>query len=156
MNAIRRSALLFLFVAAPILQAAPLGTVPMNVHGLEIDLLSVERKASVLTVKWAVRNTGDKTSYAEFALFNNKPTTYLVDEDSGTKYFVLTDKEGNVLATEHAYVKNGSWGIGDNVEAGKTQRYWMKFPAPPPAVKSINVFFTDATEPFEGVPITDK
>jgi hypothetical protein len=34
-------------------------------------------------------------------------------------------------------------------------RFWAKFPAPPPAVKTINVHFT-ASEPFESVAITDK
>ena len=157
MNAIMRSAVVLsaLLFTAPLL-AAPLGTVPMNVEGLEIDLLAVERKANVLTVKWAVRNAGEKTAGVEFALSENKPTTYVVDEESGTKYFVLTDKEGNVLATEHSWVKGGSYGIGDNVAAGKSNRYWMKLPAPPPAVKSINIFFTDAAEPFEAVAITDK
>jgi hypothetical protein len=152
-----RSLLLVLAVlsASPIL-AASLASAPMNIDGLELDLLAVERRANVLTVKWAVRNVTDKQLSVEFALVSNNPTTYVVDEESGTKYFVLTDKEGNVLATEHVWVKSGSYGIGEYIGAGKTGRFWMKLPAPPPAVKTINLFFTDASEPFEGVPITDK
>jgi hypothetical protein len=144
-----------LFLSLPLV-AAPIASAPMNIKGLEIDLLSVERRANVLTVKWAVRNTGDNRANAQFALVENKPSTYAVDEDSGTKYFVLTDKEGNVLATEHVWVKSGSYGINDDLDPGATQRYWMKLPAPPPAVKNINLFFTDAAEPFEAVAITDK
>jgi hypothetical protein len=156
MNAIRRSALVFLFVlAAPAVLAAPMATVPMNIDGLEIDVLAVERKGNILTVKWAVRNTGSKTATVQFGLVHDKPTTFVVDEESGTKYFVLTDKEGNALATEHAYA-GGSYGISDYVEAGQTLRYWMKLPAPPPAVKTVNIMFTNASEPIEGAAITDK
>ena len=46
-------------------------------------------------------------------------------------------------------------GIQDYVPAGTTNRYWAKFPAPPAAVKTINIFFTNS-DPFEGVAITDK
>ncbi|HEY0591336.1 MAG TPA: hypothetical protein VGF40_06190, partial [Thermoanaerobaculia bacterium] len=84
----------------------------------------------------------------------NGPTTYLVDEENGTKYYALTDKEGHVLATMHEYV-NGKYGINETVKPGTTKRYWAKFPAPPPAVKTITVLFSDA-EPIEDVPIADK
>lgn len=140
----------FLFAVALPLTAANLGTSPMNVDGLTIDLLSVERKGSVVTVKWAVRNEGQKEGRTMFVLDGKKATSYLVDEESGTKYFALTDKEGQLLATEDEY--DGIW---EAVEPGKTKRFWAKFPAPPPAVKTINIFFSDA-EPFESIAISDK
>lgn len=147
--------LLILLIALPA-GAAALATVPMNIDGLEIDVTGVERRNSVLTIKWTVRNTSEKQQDVAFALVENNPTTYLVDEESGTKYFVLTDKEGKVLATEHTWVKSGSYGIGEPVKPGSPMRFWAKFPAPPPAVKAINILFTDASEPLEAVPITDK
>src|SRR5687767_2693858 len=120
-----RSSLLLLAVllAMPVV-AAPIASVPMNIDGLEIDILGVDRRANVLTVKWAVRNVTDKPIDVQFALVSNNPTTYIVDEESGTKYFVLTDKEGNVLATEHVWVKSGSYGIAEQVPAGKSGRFW--------------------------------
>lgn len=136
-------------VCAP-LAAAGLGSVPMNVDGLTIDLLSVERKGNVVTVKWTVRNDGSKTAYADLNLAGKSATTYLVDEENGTKYFALTDKEGYLLATEHEYD-----GIYESIDAGKAKRFWAKFPAPPPAVKTINILFTDA-DPFESIAITEK
>lgn len=142
-------ALFVLALAAP-LYGANLGSAPMNVAGLEVDLLTVERKGSVLTVKWAVRNTGSKSAYADMDLAGKGATTYVVDEENGTKYFALTDKEGYLLATEHEYE-----GIWEEIDPGQTKRFWAKFPAPPPAVKSINVLFTK-TEPFESIAITDK
>jgi hypothetical protein len=41
------------------------------------------------------------------------------------------------------------------VEPGQTKRFWAKFPAPPPAVKSINILFSDS-DPFESIAIADK
>ncbi|HUP60820.1 MAG TPA: hypothetical protein VNA69_10420 [Thermoanaerobaculia bacterium] len=132
------------------LLAANLGSAPMNVDGLTLDLLSVERRGSVLTVKWAVRNEGKKSETVMLKLAGKSATSYVVDEESGTKYFALTDKEGQLLATEHEYE-----GIWESIAEGQTKRFWAKFPAPPPAVKSINVLFSD-TEPFESIAITDK
>ena len=146
----RFTVVLFVFALALPVLASNLGTSPLNVDGLTLDLLSVERKGQVVTVKWAVRNGGAKSAYADFDLAGKKATTYLVDEENGTKYFVLTDKEGQLLATEHEYD-----GIYEQIAPGQTKRFWAKFPAPPPAVKSINILFTDA-DPFEGIAITDK
>jgi hypothetical protein len=130
--------------------AASLGSAPMNVDGLTLDLLSVERKGNVVTVKWSVRNETDAEKRIEMKLKGGSTTTYLVDEENGTKYYVLTDKEGHLLATEDSY--DGIW---EALEPKQTKRFWAKYPAPPPAVKTINVLFTD-TEPFESVAITDK
>ena len=140
----------FVLALALPLAAANLGSAPMNVDGLTIDLLSVERRGAVVTVKWAVRNTGTNEARTMFVLDGKKATSYLVDEENGTKYFALSDKEGQLLATEDEY--DGIW---EAVEPGQTKRFWAKFPAPPPAVKTINVLFSD-TDPFESIAITDK
>lgn len=145
---------LLLALAATPLVAASLGSAQMNVEGLTLDLVAVERRGNVLTVRWTVKNTGAKTATAKFQLTGDRVTTYAVDEENGTKYYTLTDKEGHVLASQHEYT-DSSYGISDYVKAGETKRYWMKLPAPPPAVKTINLLFTD-TEPFESVPITNK
>jgi hypothetical protein len=135
--------------------AKPLASAPTNWEGVSLDLMSVERRGSVLTVKWAVHNTGAKQMNVLFALTGRDQTTYLVDEESGTKYYALTDKEKNTLASEHAYLGSDTFGINGHIDSGATARYWAKFPAPPAAVKAINVIFSK-TEPFEGVAITDK
>ena len=146
----RFAVVLFVLALALPLAAANLGSSPMNVDGLTVDLLSVERKGQVVTVKWAVRNGGQKEGRTMFVLDGKKATTYLVDEENGTKYFALSDKEGQLLATEDEY--DGIW---EAVEPGQTKRFWAKFPAPPPAVKSINILFSDS-DPFESIAITDK
>lgn len=146
----RFAVLLFVLAFALPLSAANLGSSPMNVDGLTVDLLSVERKGAVVTVKWAVRNDGKSEQRAMFVLDGKKATSYLVDEENGTKYFALSDKEGQLLATEDEY--DGIW---EAVAPGQTKRFWAKFPAPPPAVKTINILFSDA-DPFESIAITDK
>lgn len=146
----RVAVLLFAVAVAVPAVAANLGSSPLNIEGLTLDLLSVERKGAVVTVKWAVRNTSAKDVHADFDLAGKRATTYLVDEENGTKYFTLTDKEGQLLATEHEYD-----GIYEAVPPGQTKRFWAKFPAPPPAVKTINILFS-GSDPFEGIAITDK
>lgn len=153
--AIRSLMVLLLCISAQTGLAASLGSTAMNTDGLQLDLNSVERRGNVLTVKWSVKNSGQAATRLRFRLTGKHVTTYAVDEESGTKYYVLTDKEGNSLASQHVYIGSDDFGIDDAVEAGQTKRYWMKLPSPPPAVKSINLMFTDS-EPFESVAITDK
>lgn len=150
MNARRLASFVFGLVVALPLFAAGLGSAPMNIDGLTVELLSLDRRGNVLTVKWAVRNEGQKEGRVMFKLNGPRSTSYVVDEESGTKYYALTDKEGHLLATEDEYE-----GIWETIEPGQTKRFWAKFPAPPPAVKSVNVFFSD-TEPFEAIAITEK
>jgi hypothetical protein len=147
--------------AAPVWAQAPAAVKPLATSatnfgdGVSLDLMSVERKGSILTVKWAVRNQGAKNVGIYFGLVGARQTTYAVDEDSGTKYYVLTDKEKHALASEHVFTGDDSYGIAETLEPGMTGRFWMKLPAPPPAVKAISLFFTKA-EPFESVAIADK
>ena len=156
-----RAALVFfvaLALAGPV-AGAPIGSAVSNVPGITVELVSLERKASVLTVKWSVRNTNADDSKSKtqvkFGYMGAKARTYLVDEESGTKYFALADKEGKSVASMHEYLGSDAYGVLESVEAGGTRRYWAKFPAPPPEVKELTVLF-DETEPFESAPITEK
>lgn len=136
--------------------AAPIGSAETNTPGITVDLVSLERKAGVLTVKWAVRNdAAGKKSEVRFGYTGPNAGTYLVDQENGTKYFVLTDKEKRSVASMHEYLGADVYGVSDSLESGATRRYWAKFPAPPPEVKALTVLF-DGTEPFEDAPITEK
>jgi hypothetical protein len=129
--------------------AESLGSAPSN-EGFTIEVTSLERKGNIVTVKWAVRNDNPEAKYYDVDLAGRSATSYLVDEENGTKYYALTDKEGNLLATETEYD-----GIYEQIAPGQTKRFWAKFPAPPPPVKTINILFTKS-EPFESIAITDK
>src|SRR5688500_9085519 len=143
------------FLTAGVAGAATrIASTESNVAGVTIDLMTLGRKGNVLSLKWAVRNAGDKSTDVAFQLRGDKVTTYLVDEEHGIKYFVLTDKEGAALASENDDT-SASHGTSEPVNAGETKRFWAKFPAPPAEVKAITVMFPEA-EPLEGVAITDK
>lgn len=144
-----------LLLTPPARAAEALASAETNWNGVRLDLMSVERKGSVLTVKWAVENHGGEQVQVHFALVGDAVTTYMVDEEQGTKYYVLTDKEEQALASQSVYVGSGTHGIQEYVPAGVTKRYWMKLPAPPPEVGTVTLLFTN-TEPFEDVQITDK
>ena len=153
-NRIRLAVFLIIIAFSAQLACAALATSQMNKDGLSLDVTAVERKGNVLTVKWAVKNSGSDSTSFIFNLSGDHTTTYAVDEENGKKYYVLHDSEKHALASADEYTGSGS-GITDRVAAGQTKRYWMKLPAPPAAVKKINIFFTDA-EPVEDVAITDK
>lgn len=144
-----------LLVCPPARGSEPIATGYTNWDDVGLELMVVDRKASVLTVKWAVRNEGEERQTVSFSLTGDAARTYVVDEESGTKYYVLTDEEGNCLASECQYLGSNSTGISDDVDGGKVKRYWMKLPAPPPEVSGLTLFF-DETEPLEDVSITDK
>jgi hypothetical protein len=149
--------LTMLALAVPV-AAAPIGSAESNMPGITVDLMSLERKGAVLTVKWAIRNSNtdaNSKQQVKFGYMGPKARTYLVDEESGTKYFVLTDKEEKSVASQHEYLGADVYGVSEYVEGGGSRRYWAKFPAPPPEVKVLTVFFDD-TEPFESAPITEK
>ena len=141
--------------AGPTHAADPVATVFTNWDDIEVDLLSVERKGSVLTVKWAVRSGGEDTADVRFYLVGNSANTYVLDEESGTKYYVLTDEEGNSVASMHEWVASDTHGISTKVKAGQTKRFWAKFPAPPAEIQEVSVFLT-STEPLEDVAIVDR
>ncbi len=132
----------------------PLASADANWDGIKVHLMTVERKGSVLSVKWAVTNEGEGKTRVFFVFTGNDPC-YVIDEENGVKYYALTDKEGNAIASGNEYVSSGRAGVATDVPSGSTRRYWMKMPAPPPEVKEISVFLSE-TEPFDGVVIADK
>jgi hypothetical protein len=124
-----------------------------NWEGVTVDIMSVTRKGNVLTVKFAAVNNGDESRKVAFGFTGNN-VCYAVDEESGTKYYVLTDEEGNPVASAKDWMPNSTFGINRDIEPGKTLRVWMKLPAPPPEVTTISLFLNE-TDPLEDVPITD-
>jgi hypothetical protein len=134
--------------------ADPIATADTNWEDVAVDVMSVSRKGSVLTVKFAAVNNGGEMQKVAFG-FTGNDVCYVVDEDSGSKYYVLTDEEGNPVASAKDWMPNSTAGINREIEPGKSLRVWMKLPAPPPEVSSISIFLNE-TDPIEDVPITDK
>ncbi len=142
-------------LVAPWALAQAVATAQSNWDGVTIDLLSAQRKGSVLTLKWEARNTGSTEQEVRFGLVGDRVTTYVVDEESGTKYYALTDAEGHAIASASKFTEGSTYGVVDKVPPGGTRLYWAKFPAPPAEVKTMTVLFSNA-EPLEEVAITDR
>jgi len=144
----------WLAAALPAAAAEPIATGETNWDGIVIKVMSVVRKGNVLTVKFAAVNEGNSQQKVAFG-FVGRDVCYVLDEESGTKYYVLTDKEGHPLAPGNEFLDSSKRGLARKVEPGKSVRVWMKFPAPPPEVKTISLFLNE-TDPIEDVPISER
>jgi hypothetical protein len=134
--------------------AEPIATAETNWDGVSVNVMSVARKGSILTVKFAAVNEGEAAQQVAFGFIGND-VSYAVDEESGTKYYVLTDEEGNPVASAKEWMPNSTHGINREVAPDKSLRVWMKLPAPPPEITAISLFLNE-TDPIENVPITDQ
>lgn len=143
-----------LFVCPVVEAADPIASAETNWEGISVDVMSVTRKGNVLTVKFAAVNSGGEKQKIAFG-FKGNDVCYAVDEESGTKYYVLTDEEGNPVASAKDWMPNSTAGINREVEPGKSLRVWMKLPAPPPEISEISLFLNE-TDPIEDVAITHK
>ncbi len=141
-------ATLSLLLAFPAAGAEAVASAETNWEGVTLDVTTVERKGQVLTVKWLLRNEGGKEPSVSFGTFDGgayTADTYVLDEESGTKYFVLLDEGNKAVAGDLSFY----------LKPGATKRLWAKYPAPPPEVSAVTLIFAE-TEPLEEVPVTDK
>lgn len=107
-----------------------------------VELMDMKRGSGVLTAKVVYTATADK-AYA----YVHPRETYVLDAAGGKKYEVLTDSDGNPLASS-----NTSYSLD---KTGDTHKAWYKFPAPPAEVTSVSLTLKNC-EPLEDVAITDK
>jgi len=131
-----------------------IATAETNWQGVEVHVMNLDRRGAVLTAKFVAVNTSDESRSIAFGFIGND-VCYAVDEESGSKYYVLTDTEGNPVASAKEWMPNSTHGINRKLDPGASVRVWMKLPAPPPEVTSVSLFLNE-TDPIEDVPITDK
>lgn len=146
--------LLSVICSMPALAVEPVATADTNWDDIVIQLMSVERKGNVMTVKWAAVNTGENDQKVYFAFLGND-RCYAIDEENGTKYYALTDQEGDAIASGNDYIGPGTKGSNVKVAAGKSKRFWMKMPSPPPEVSEIGIFLNEV-DPFDDITIVDR
>ena len=132
---------------------------PIAVHeheagGVDVALWEVKRTGpDVITVKWSYTNkTGQRKQLTAESTGWPDPYRlvfegYLMDDDSRTKYPVMTDEKNNPVAPKHG-------GVNEYIYLGphQTLKTWAKFAAPPAETKTISVYIP-RVEPFENVPI---
>ena len=131
--------------AAP--AAASLASQETNWSGISADVTEFKRKGNTLTAKVVLRNHAGASIQPEI----NYKEVYLMDLGAGKKYEVLKDEKGAYIAA----LRSG-WGDRwyENLEPGQSFTLWMKFPAPPPDVKSVTLQ-VPGVPPFEDLPIQD-
>jgi len=133
-----------------------IGTPPpiteMTMDGrFDVTLKKAKVQNDVLTIVLVYKNTGDKTEKFSFPL----KSVYFIDNKDNKKYHVLKDEKqvwiaapicGDFINTPTACFRQGV-----NVDAGKMQMVWFKFPAPPQG-NTINIVIPDSV-PFENIAI---
>ena len=119
-----------------------------NTQGVVAELIECRRKEGVLSIRVRLRSTG--SGAVDYPIYRRDFGNYYVTAEN-KKYFMLKDSEGAWLATP----PNPQDNLDAHIAAGQTFVWWAKFPAPPPAVKKINLVMPGVA-PFEDVPVTDQ
>jgi hypothetical protein len=131
--------------------AKPLATRELDVEGVVAEVIESVRMGDMVTVRVRFRNTG--TEPAKISLAGGgvsyHTANYIVAGD--TKYEIVRDTGGNVLATPR---DGGGW-LEPTIKPKGTFVWWARYPAPPPTQKSYTLFLK-VGPPIDNIPIIDK
>ncbi|HXO21377.1 MAG TPA: hypothetical protein VOA87_15805 [Thermoanaerobaculia bacterium] len=138
---------------APAPAAAPAATPviasqPSNWPGIVVEVTQFRRKGNTVTAQLRLRNQGSGRAKPEI-LYNE---VYLTDLGAGKKYQALKDEDGSYIAALHQGWKDRWY---EDIQPGESSTLWVKFPAPPPDVKSLTLTIP-STPPFDDLPIQDS
>lgn len=151
MSAIVRLALLALpaaLAANPLRAQAPAPLAGQEIgNGIYAEVTEFKRKGNTLTAKLRYRNDGEEAVTLDISY----DKTYVLDAEGGRKYEVLRDDEKNVIAALGPSYSDRYW---NSLKPGQPLLVWMKFPAPPPEVKSATLQMDDAP-PFDDLTIQE-
>lgn len=139
--------------AAPAAAAAPvqesvLASQETSWSGVVAELTELRRKGNTLTARVRLRNQAGAPAQPEVRY----DEVYLMDLAAGKKYQVLQDEAGSFIAALRSGWKDRWYG---EIAPGQGQLLWMKFPAPPPEVRSITLQIP-GVPPFEDLAIQDS
>jgi hypothetical protein len=131
--------------------AKPLATRELDVEGVVAEVIESVRKEDMLTVRVRFRNTGIAPATISLAAggVSYHTANYIVA--GGTKYDIMRDTAGNVLATP----RDGGGRLEPTIRPKGTFAWWAKYPAPPATQKSYTLYLK-VGPPIEDVPIIDQ
>lgn len=131
--------------------SAPLATRDLDVEGVVAEVIESVRTGDTLSVRVRLRNTGPAPAKVMLARGGQSYHTanYLVAGD--TRYEILRDTAGNVLATPR---DGGGW-LEPTIRPGGTFSWWATYPAPPAALNAYTLYL-NVGPPIPDVPIVDK
>lgn len=132
-------------------EAKPLATRDLDVEGVVAEVIESVRKEGTLTVRVRFRNVGAEPAKISLAGGGQSYHTanYIVAGD--TKYEIMRDSGGSVLATPR---DGGGW-LEPTIRPKGTFMWWAKYQAPPAAQNSYTLFLK-VGPPIEDIPIIDK
>jgi len=116
-----------------------------TLDGVEVDLLKVDVRNNIVTLRFKVRNTATATQSWQF----NFENCYIIEETSQKKYFPLKDSDGLYIAGP-VFDKNNGGRFWFDLMPGGTKSIWIKFPEPTDSPETITVFLPGVS-PFEEV-----
>ncbi len=113
----------------------------------DVSLIRAKVSKDVLTVQVLLKNTSSiKRNYS----FDFKDV-YYTDTKDKKKYYGLKDSEGHYIAGPAAnWLRGGNFNV--YFEPGDKAVFWIKFPAPPEATESVDIYIPWAL-PFEDIKI---
>jgi hypothetical protein len=129
-------------------QESVLASQETNWAGIVAEVTEFRRKGNTLTARVRLRNQGGAPAQPEVKY----DEVYLMDLAAGKKYQVLQDEAGSYIAALRSGWKDRWYG---ELAPGQGQLLWMKFPAPPPEVRSVTLQ-VPGVPPFEDLPIQDS
>ena len=125
--------------------ADPLQT-QMSMSGdMDVEVLKASILDNIFTIVLLYRNNGE----AKERIYYNFAGVYFIDDTEKRKYHVLKDSNNKWIGAP----MNSAGDISRKIAAGGKQLVWFKFPAPPAAVKSINLVIPGVL-PFEELAIS--
>jgi hypothetical protein len=128
--------------------AGSLASQPSNWPGIIADVTEFRRKGSTLTARVVLKNQGSDKAQPEI----HYDEVYVMDLGAGKKYEVLKDEKGTYIAALRSGWSDRWY---QELPPGGTYTLWMKFPAPPPDVKTVTLQ-VPGMPPFEDLPIQDS
>jgi hypothetical protein len=134
---------------APGASSKPLATRDLDVEGIVAEVIESTRNDGVLTVRVRFRNVTDKPVKFLLSHAGRYDDNYV--SAANTKYKVIRDAKGNVVATP---TDGGGW-IEPTIKPKSSFAWWAKFPAPPADQKTYTLYLR-VGPPIEDVPIIDK
>lgn len=132
---------------APASGGPSLASQETNWAGVTAEVTEFRRKGNTVTAKVRLTNKGSSGSDVDI-LFKE---VALIDATNGKKYEVLKDEKDTYIGSLRPGWHD-RW--SKNIDPGSSQLIWMKFPAPPPEVKTITLQLPQMP-PFDDLTIQD-
>lgn len=110
---------------------------------IEIDLISLEVRNDIVTLRFKFRNEGEDRQKIDFYFKD----CYIMDEANQKKYYPLKDSDGFFICGPSAGDHKGGY-FEVTIESSKSKGLWLKFPQPTDNPETITISIPGAF-PFE-------